>query len=76
MAIDLEAEEVLQRFGPYRKPNEKTAPKYAQIQEKALEFALLIYELCPYSRQKQNALTLLEQCKMSANAAIAIHEGD
>lgn len=62
-----------ERFGPYRKPTEDTIPKYKMIQEKALEFALLIEDLCPFSQQKSSALTLLEQCKMSANAAIAIH---
>lgn len=62
-----------ERFGAYRKPTEVTIPKYQQIQEKALEFALLIEDLCPRSQQKSSALTLLEQCKMSANAAIAIH---
>ena len=64
---------IVERFGPYRKPTEDTIPRYKMIQEKALEFALLIDELCPYSQQKSSALTLLEQCKMSANAAIAIH---
>lgn len=64
---------IVERFGPYRKPTEVTIPKYLKIQEKALEFALMIDELCPHSQQKSSALTLLEQCKMSANAAIAIH---
>jgi len=61
------------RFGPYRKPTELTIPKYQKIQEKALEFAKLIDDLCPDSQQKSSALTQLEMCKMSANAAIAIH---
>ena len=64
---------VIERFGAYRKPTEVTIPKHQKIQEKALEMALLIDELCPHSQQKSSALTLLEQCKMSANAAIAIH---
>lgn len=68
--------ETKERFGAYRKPTEVTAPKFKAIQEKAQEFALLIEDMCPYSKQKSNALTLLEQCKMSANAAIALHEGD
>lgn len=74
--MDLEKEETVLRFGPYKKPNEFTGPKFKAIQEKALEFALLIYEICPYSRQKQTALTLLEQCKMMANASIALNEGE
>lgn len=65
--------ETIERFGPYRRPTDVTIPKYQKIQEKALEFALLIDELCPHSQQKATALTQLEMCKMSANAAIAIH---
>lgn len=69
-------DEVINRFGPYRKPTEDTAPKFKQIQEKAQEMALLIFDLCPHSQQRSSALTLLEQAKMSANAAIAIHSGE
>jgi len=64
---------VEERFGAYRKPTEVTIPKYAQIQEKSLELAKLIDELCPDSPEKFHALTLLQTCKMSANAAIAIY---
>lgn len=73
---DLEKMEIIERFGPYRKPTEVTIPKFKAIQEKALEMALLIHELCPHSKQKATALTQLEMCKMSANAAIAIHCGE
>lgn len=66
-------ETVRERFGPYRRPTEVTIPKFEQIQKKSCELAELIFELCPDSQQKASALTLLEQCKMSANAAIAIH---
>lgn len=64
---------VEQRFGPYRKPTEETIPKYKAIQEKVLELALLIEELCPISPEKATALTTLQSAKMSANAAIAIY---
>lgn len=73
---DLELKEIVERFGPYRKPTADTAPKFKAIQEKALEMALLIHKLCPHSKQKATALTQLEMCKMSANAAIAIHQGE
>jgi hypothetical protein len=63
----------IKRFGPYRPPTEETIPKFKAIQEKALEFALLINDLCPMSQQKATAMTLLEQAKMCANASIAIH---
>lgn len=65
--------QIIERFGPYRKPTENTAPKYQAIQEKALEMAQLIDDLCPHSQQKAIALTNLEACKMAANASIAIH---
>lgn len=61
------------RFGAYRKPTEDTTPKYKAIQEKTLELALLIEELCPSSPEKATALTTLQSAKMSANAAIAIY---
>jgi len=64
------------RFGPYRKPTGETAPKFKQIQQKALEFALLIDSLCPNGREKSTALTLLVNTKMQANAAIALNEGE
>lgn len=64
---------VQERFGSYRKPTEVTIPKYGQIQAKTLELAVLIDALCPNSPEKGSALTLLQQAKMSANAAIAIY---
>jgi hypothetical protein len=62
-----------ERFGAYRKPTEVTIPKYQKIQEKTLELAQMVDELCPTSPEKASALTLLQQAKMSANAAIAIY---
>ncbi len=75
-ANEVSVKELESRFGPYRKPTETTIPKFKAIQEKSLELAHLIDELCPGSKQKATALTLLEECKMSANAAVAIHEGE
>lgn len=65
--------DVERRFGPYRRPTEVTIPKFEAIQKKCQELALLIHDICPFSQQKATALTQLEMCKMSANAAIAIH---
>lgn len=69
----MKKEELEAEFGAYRKPTEVTIPKYKAIQEKTLELANLINDLCPESRQKSVALTNLQLVKMSANAAIAIH---
>ena len=68
--------EIEQRFGSYKKPTEKTATKFKLIQEKSMELAVLIDEHCPDSREKATALTQLQLAKMSANASIAIHEGE
>lgn len=62
-----------ERFGPYRRPTEETIPKFTAIQEKTLELAKLINEVCPDSPEKFTALTQLQLTKMSANAAIAIY---
>lgn len=62
------------RFAPYRKPTEKTIPKFEQIQQKTLELARLVNDLCPNSIEKSKALTDLQNARMWANAAIAIHE--
>jgi hypothetical protein len=62
-----------ERFGPYRRPTESTVPKYQQIQEKTLELAKLINDICPHSPEKYTALTQLQLAKMSANASIAIY---
>lgn len=67
-------QEIASRFGAYRKPTEENIPKFKKLQEKALEFAHLINELCPESKQKSTALTQLELCKMSANASIALSQ--
>ena len=62
-----------ERFGSYRRPTEETIPKFTAIQEKTLELAVMINELCPDSPEKFTALTQLQIAKMSANAAIAIY---
>lgn len=68
--------DVEERFGAYRKPTEKTIPKFKALQQKALEMAHLIDELCPNCREKSTALTKLQEAKMQANAAIALNEGE
>ena len=72
--IDLKLNEVVERFGPYRKPTDVTIPKYIAIQQTCQNLAVLIHQLCPESKQKSSALSYLEITKMLANAAVAIHE--
>lgn len=58
----------------YHPPKPGQPERYMRIREKAKEFALLIIELTPISREQSLALTNLEYTVMMANAAIARHE--
>lgn len=67
------ASELTKRF-TYHAPKEGQPQKYEDIRAKALEFSLLIDELCPDSREKSLAITKLEESVMWANASIARNE--
>ncbi len=67
-------EERIERDFTYHAPKGDQAERYAQIRNKAKEFALLIAELAPPSRELEEALMLLNLSVMSANAAIARNE--
>lgn len=58
----------------YHAPKSDQPQCYTDIRNKAKEFALLIDELCPDSREKSLAITKLEECMMWANASIARNE--
>lgn len=58
----------------YHAPKPGQPEKYSAIREKAKEFACLIDELCPTSREQAVALTNLETSTMWAIAAIARNE--
>ena len=55
----------------YHAPGGDQVDRYRQIRRAALEFAELIVELCPLSREQSVAFTRLEEVVMFANAAIA-----
>ena len=48
--------------------------RYEGLRYNAKEFARLIQEYCPESREKSLAITSLQQTIMWANASIAINE--
>lgn len=50
------------------------AEKYEAIRGAAKEYALLLNQLCPESREKSLAITHLEDVVYCANASIARHE--
>lgn len=55
----------------YHAPKEGQPEKYEAIRAKAKEFAEIIMELCPVSREQSLAFTKLEESVMWANASIA-----
>ena len=69
----MEIDDLTNRF-TYHAPKKGQPQKYEEIRAKALEFSLLIYELCPDSREKSNSITKLEESAMWANASIARNE--
>lgn len=58
----------------YHAPKPGQTEKYEAIRAKGKEFALLIAELVPFSREQSLALTELESAVMWANAGIARNE--
>lgn len=58
----------------YHAPGGTQPTRYAELREKAREFAHLIDSSCPESREKSLALTSLQETVMWANASIAINE--
>jgi hypothetical protein len=69
----MEVQELNKRFR-YHAPKDNQPEKYAQIRAAALDFAVLINELCPDSREKSVAFTELESAQFWANASIARNE--
>ncbi len=55
----------------YHAPKDGQPAKYVAIRDKAKEYAYMIDELCPSSREKSLAITKLEEVVFWANAAIA-----
>lgn len=58
----------------YHAPFGTQTERYVTIREKAKEFAKLIEECCPNSREKSLAITSIQQATQWANASIAINE--
>ena len=65
---------LLDNIFKYHPPKEGQGERYEELRSKAKEFALLINQMCPESREKSLAITNLQQTVMWANASIAINE--
>lgn len=50
--------------------------RYVRLTDAFLELAELVAESTPYSREQSTAITLLQQARMMANAAIAVNEAE
>ena len=66
-------DEIALRFN-YHAPFNDQADRYEMIRARGYNFARLITEICPESRELALALTKLEEAVMWANAAIARRE--
>lgn len=64
----------IERDFTYHAPKPGQPERYTQIRDKAKEFALLIVDLTPQSREQSFSLTNIEQAVFWANAAIARNE--
>lgn len=64
----------IDRVFQYHQPFGTQQARYIVLREKAKEFAFLIEQNCPDSREKSLAMTNLQQTVMWANASIAINE--
>lgn len=66
--------EQIEKSFTYHAPKDGQPEKYVSIRDKAKEFAYLIDENCPDSREKSLAMTKLDEVVMWANASIARNE--
>jgi hypothetical protein len=69
----MDANEINKRF-TYHAPKENQPARYAQIRQVAADFAVLLNNLCPESREKSLAITKLEEVVFWASASIARNE--
>jgi hypothetical protein len=66
--------DIEKRFSYHAPKNEHQTMRYAAIRSAAKDFAYMLIQLTPSSREQSLSLTHLEECVMFANAAIAKNE--
>jgi hypothetical protein len=66
--------ERMERDFTYHAPKGDQVERYQQLRDKAKEYALLIIDLSPPSREQSLALTHLETATFFVNAGIARNE--
>lgn len=60
----------------YHSPKGDQPQRYSRLRSAALEYAALVVELCPDSRESSLAVTHIEESVFWANASIARREVD
>lgn len=58
----------------YHPPIDGQHQRYVTLRETAKDFAYLVWDSCPESRERSLAMTKIEEAVMWANAAIARNE--
>lgn len=66
-------EELINRF-TYHPPKNDQPDRYVAIRTAGLEFALLVWETTPESREQSVAFTKIDEAVQAANSAIARNE--
>ena len=64
----------VQKVFTHHPPKDDQPKKYEEIRSIARDYAKVITDLCPDSRERSIAMTKLEECVMWANASIARNE--
>ena len=64
-------DEQIEKDFTYHRPTEEQIKQYELIRETAKQFAFLLKNTCPISRERSVAFTKLDELVMWANAAIA-----
>ena len=67
----MENKDLNNRFTYHSPETEEQVDNYEEIRDNAKEFAFLLNDLCPDSREKSLAMTKLEEVVFWANASIA-----
>lgn len=70
----MDTTDLMSRFTYHPPFSEGQTKRYEMIREVARNYALLLNDSCPESREKSLAITHLEEVVFWANAAIARHE--
>jgi len=76
MGISAEDKKLLEEIEDdlvYHKPDAEKAARHEQISSAARDFARVVIENCPASRERSVTITKLQEARMWANAAIALN---